>query len=449
MATNLSFPVLKLSLDLKNFRTVPQKSEGDAISAMITIKPERFHAIMTSIMDDGYIPTENIIVLKEGKLNVVKEGNRRVAALKLIHGQYKLDDFGLPKDIVERVNSIDKKWKKENLEVPCTIYNADEEDKADKVVALSHGKGEKAARDPWSSVATARHNRDAKGMPEPALDLLEKYLIHGNNLSNQQKERWAGDYPLTILHEAIRNIFDRLGYSTIHELVLKYPKIKGLAGFEEMLRDIGLDQLSFKMIRDSNIDFAIKYSVDPKPVVPPQTGSGTTPTPAKPQPPTPTPPTTTPPKAIAINDPKRVLELLKKFAPSGTNRQKVVTLRDELKKISIKDTPIAFCFLLRSIFEISAKAYCADHTISLTKSGGKEKTLVEVLRSVTSHITSNNANKAKLKTLHGALTELAKHDGVLSITSMNNLVHNPAFSIQPTDICILFGNVYPLLEEMN
>jgi hypothetical protein len=64
MPTTSLLDVNKLSLDLKNFRTVPQKDEPDAIKAMISIKAEKFYAIMESIIEDGYLPTENIIILK-------------------------------------------------------------------------------------------------------------------------------------------------------------------------------------------------------------------------------------------------------------------------------------------------------------------------------------------------------------------------------------------------
>jgi len=64
-------------------------------------------------------------------------------------------------------------------------------------------------------------------------------------------------------------------------------------------------------------------------------------------------------------------------------------------------------------------------------------------------VTGNNSNKAMTKVLHGGLTEIAKPDGLLSVTSMNQLVHSPTFSIAPNDIARLFGNVYPLLEALN
>ncbi len=436
---------------------------------------------MESIIEDGYLPTENIIVLKNGTDNIVKEGNRRIAALKLIHGLYKLSDFGLPTSITDSISNIDPEWKTENLKVPCTIFSDGEADKVDRVVTLAHGKGEKASRDPWNSVARARHNRDVKRATEHGLDLLEKYLKNGTNLNSQQKERWGGEYPLTVLDEALRKSFARLEFANVADLVKKYPLNKNLPELENILLDIGLEQIKFETLRNSQLDFPTNYDIPPivmPPVIPPSnTAQTNTPTPnptnTNTNPPntnnqnnatTPNPSTisttnnntsTTPmptpaiPKAVAVNDPKHVTNLLKKFAPRGTNRQKVVTLRDELKKLKIADNPIAFCFILRSMFEISGKAYSADHNLNMIKSGGKDKTLVEVLRGITSHLTSNNSNIQMTKVLHGAMTEIGKSEGLLSVTSMNNLVHNPLFSIAPSDICILFGNVYPLLEAMN
>lgn len=486
MPTTSQVEVSKLILDLKNFRTVPQKKESDAIRAMISIKPDRFFAVMDSIIEDGYLLTENIIVLNDGKENIVKEGNRRIAALKLIHGYFKLDDFGLPSSIISSINKIDTAWKAENLMVPCTVFSINEVDKVDRVVALAHGKGEKASRDPWNSVARARHNRDVKGANEYALDLLEKYLKKGMNLNNQQKDRWGGEYPLTVLEEALRKSFVRMGFANVGELVTKYPHNKFLQALENILLDIGLEQIKFETIRNSQLDFPTNYGIPPI-VIPPQApnnppspnastnantanaasgqanpnNSNTSPTPptqsanntantnatAAPSVTAPTSPSA--PKAVAINDPRLVANLLKKFAPKGSNRQKVVTLRDELRKLKIAHNPIAFCFLLRSMFEISAKVYSAQHNLSMTKPNGREKTLVEALSGVTQHLTNNNSNMSMVKVLHGAMTEIGKTDGILSVTSMNQLVHNPSFSIAPSDICILFGNIYPLLEAMN
>lgn len=95
------------------------------------------------------------------------------------------------------------------------MYNIEEIEKVNKIVNLTHAKGEKASRDPWTSVAKARHNRDVKKGSELGLDILEKYLIEGRNINQLQKERWSGDYPVTVLDEALRKVYDRMNFASV------------------------------------------------------------------------------------------------------------------------------------------------------------------------------------------------------------------------------------------
>lgn len=449
MPTNTFINVDKLKLDLKNYRTIPQESEESAINAMIAIKPDRFFAVLESIIDYGYLVTENLIVLKHEDNFIVKEGNRRVASLFLITGRYDKNNFSILEELKQKIELVDQQWRISNSKIPCTIFNIDEIDQVDKIVNLAHAKGEKASRDPWTSVARARHHRDEKGGQEYALDLLEKYINVGKNITLQQRERWSGDYPLTVLEEALRKIIHRLDFNSTLELINKYPTISNRRGIEELIRDIGLNIIQFKNIRDANLDFAIKYGVpkiddenekdskseDSKKEKTEKSKSESQ--------------KSTKDKAYATNDPKYVAKLLRTFSPQGENRQKVVTLRDEIKKLAISKNPIAFCFILRSMFEISAKAYCIDNSIELTKSNGNDKTLANLLREITNHLTNNNSNKGMVKVLHGAIVQIEKPQGILSVTSMNQLVHNPSFSVTSSDICSLFSNIYPLLEAMN
>jgi hypothetical protein len=68
-------PVKDLFLDLGNFRTVKQPNERSAIDAMISTSPDRFWALTGSLLDTGYLPTDNIIVIRGGGSTLtVKEG---------------------------------------------------------------------------------------------------------------------------------------------------------------------------------------------------------------------------------------------------------------------------------------------------------------------------------------------------------------------------------------
>lgn len=106
MSTTKQLKIKDLGLDLNNYRTVAQNNEVDAIKAMITISPDYFWGLMKSLLEDGYLPTENIIVLNDKKTNLVKEGNRRIAALKIIHGYINSNNFDLPSAIEKQIKSL-------------------------------------------------------------------------------------------------------------------------------------------------------------------------------------------------------------------------------------------------------------------------------------------------------------------------------------------------------
>jgi hypothetical protein len=142
------------------------------------------------------------------------------------------------------------------------------------------------------------------------------------------------------------------------------------------------------------------------------------------------------------------------FHPVGKGREKLATLLAESRTLKLDKQPHAFCFLLRSMFEISAKAYCADHAGKLgaptaAKPTGEDRTLADILNDIERHLTNAGTDRAMVKQLHGAMAELRKPNGFLSVTSMNQLIHNPRFSVHETHISTLFGNVFPLLEAMN
>jgi hypothetical protein len=461
MPTTKLLSISDLKLDLNNFRMVHQKNESDAIHAMIAINPDWFWALTESLLADGYHPTENIIVLKGGSGDsglIVKEGNRRIGALKLIFGHIRRGQFSLPSEIEEQIGKVSKKWKEENEKVPCAIYGPSESAFVDRLVTLTHGKGEKAGRDKWNAVARARHNRDKIGESEPSLDLLEKYLKEGKNITAQQRDRWGGVYPLTVLEEAMKRLAPRFEVASSRVLADQYPKVKYKSGLENILRDIGLEVLGFKLIRDGEEDYAqTRYGI-PAIRASGAANSGQPPAAASSKVGVSAHSSSVVSgaagrKAVSVDDPRAVIRALRKFTPRGNNREKLVTLLKEARMLKLKKHAHSFCFLLRSMFEISAKAYCLDHAASggpsAAKANGEDRMLVDVLRDITNHLTKNKTDKAMVRALHGAIAELAKSEGFLSVTSMNQLIHNPRFSVDETHIGTLFGNIFPLLEEMN
>jgi hypothetical protein len=393
----------------------------------------------------------------------------------------------LPTHIQGKLKDKDASWLDRNSKVPCILYGAKDESTVDRIVSLTHGRGQQESRDPWKAIARARHSRDKEGKSEPALDLFEKYLKTSRNFTPDQSERWSGSYPLTVLDEAMKRGAARFGCPTPKDLADKYPKISNASVLNNLIHDIGQALVETRDFRDPNF-FLNKYGL-PDPV----SGSGAGGTGAGGTGAGGTGAGGTGAggtgaggtgaggtgaggtgaggtgaggtgaggtgaggtggrgagKAAPLNDPKSVKKALNKYGPRGADQAKLATLVIELKNLNIEKTPHAFCFVLRSIFEIAAKQYAGVYSIPLVKGGGKDKTLLDLLRDAASHLTAGKPPMDPLvKKLHGALQDLANPHGFLSITSLNQLVHNPRFSARPGDICVVFHNVFPFLEEI-
>lgn len=280
-------------------------------------------------------------------------------------------------------------------------------------------------------------------------------------MTSLQKARWSGSFPLSVLSEAMKRLAPRLGFPSAPALAGHYPSVKHRDVLESIVHDIGLEQLGFDRIRKKEADFAEIYGMPPAKATTGGNANGKSGSAKK---------NANQPlsaaaaaasrrkqgaaqRALATGDPRAVKRLLQGFVPVGRKRDKLVALKDEIVTLDLTRTPFAFCFVIRSMFELSAKAYCADHAASggptTTKVNGDDRRLVDVLRDITTHLTKNNADKAKVKLLHGAIAELGKGEGMLSVTSMNQLVHNPHFSVAPADVAVVVANIFPLLEEMS
>jgi hypothetical protein len=393
---------------------------------------------------------------KEDDPHIVKEGNRRVGALKIAHGLLKTDDLDVPEPIQAKLDALTPDWKKANAQIPCLVYSRAEAYEIARVVGLIHGPRQLASRLPWNPVAKARQNRDELGATEPTLDFLEAYLRDGKNLDSIEKEKWTGVYPITILEEALVKIRERLGFTSIAEFAKAYPKIgKHRTGVERMVHDIGVGSLGFSDIRNKDFDFAaVRYALPvPQAATPPSTSGPTSTTGISSKPGASigasTPRGSKGPRAVGLEDKRSVQRVLRNFHPGGKHREKLVTLIEEARLLNLDQNKYAFCFILRSMFELSVKAYAKDHKSANIKlmDGSSERPLRKLLGDIANHLMQGNPEVQKA--IKPAFVELSNSKGILSVDSLNQLVHHPHHSITTPELCVVFHRVFPLLQAMN
>ena len=81
----LQLSPVNLQLDPKNPR-IPHSGEDLSQPELIAdlVENEKVYDLAKSIADNGYYPIEALIIVQENKEKLVLEGNRRLAALKLL-----------------------------------------------------------------------------------------------------------------------------------------------------------------------------------------------------------------------------------------------------------------------------------------------------------------------------------------------------------------------------
>ena len=166
----------KLKLDQNNPRHHPTNSQKEALDVMIKHDPDSLLTIAKHILENGLNPSVTTIVFKnERNQFIVKDGNRRVTALKCMFN---------PDIISEEYGNIRNKFKKmvgdsdisSLSKIDCIVFT--DEAEADKWVENNHqgpqnGKGQ----DPWDAIEKLRY-KQSKGKIIPELNVYDYIIEH-------------------------------------------------------------------------------------------------------------------------------------------------------------------------------------------------------------------------------------------------------------------------------
>jgi hypothetical protein len=190
--------VTDLQLDTTNYRTGKQNDQRDAIRALIEEQKNKLVNLAKDVMDNGLSPLETILVISDPddrRRHTVVEGNRRVAAMKLVsqpdlaadttwHNAFKRLHKNAPGQVPKKIR--------------CAVANSKKEE-AFLWIQRRHDTGLKGAGlESWSTIAQYRAHA-AQGRSAPEFDALEFTLAHGK-LDPDVEERVNGqDFPITNL----------------------------------------------------------------------------------------------------------------------------------------------------------------------------------------------------------------------------------------------------------
>lgn len=431
-------PLARLRLNNENDRHGPLTSEHECLHWLLTNHRDHMINLAKDIAERGLSPIDGILVLPSDE-NVpgdydVWEGNRRVAALKLLDDPNRCHDSKVRRRFTEIRGQAKIGIPQE---VECTVAPSIEE--AERLIELRHqGPQEGIGTLPWDPKQKNRHQqrlgkRGRYAFSQQVLDAITDKLD-----DELKKKLQSKGFPISTLDRILNNTHARefLGLSTEggapQRILQEQETLKGLT---KILWDIAKGMpvgkvYSSERIREYLGTFDKKDIPDPK-----KTMSE------------PVPLTTHDDARTKIRARSRPLAHdRKRLIPSGVSYSiqdhRVNAIYYELRRLDVDTFKNAVAVLFRVFLELSVDLYLNSHGITYHAS----ETLRDKARKALTDMTTNgwldkNGRKGIDSTIKGQHTPHG-------IDTFNAYVHNGRFQPKPSDLNTEWDNLQPFFDAL-
>ncbi len=171
-----------LLLDPDNPRIGSADSQAEALAAIVRLDANHFRTMMRSIVDHGLDPGDSLYIIKEadeGEGYTVVDGNRRLAALKVLHEPAVLQGTDLGDTIVKRLAKVAEDFDVASADlISCVLFDTRAD--ADEWILRRHGRGlEGEARIPWGTLEIQRFQKDRTVLD--VIDFVERNSTFSND----------------------------------------------------------------------------------------------------------------------------------------------------------------------------------------------------------------------------------------------------------------------------
>ncbi|MEX2149008.1 MAG: hypothetical protein WD793_02235 [Steroidobacteraceae bacterium] len=432
-------PLAKLRLNKENDRHGPLPSEHEAIEWLLTHHSEHMVNIAENIAAHGLSPIESILVLPAGDESpgdyIVWEGNRRVAALKLLDDSNRCHDAKLKRKFTE-IRADAKVPIGEAVE--CTIAPSAEE--ADRLIELRHqGPQEGVGTVSWDARQKERHQQRLGKQGRYAFSHQVINAV-ANKLDPSLKAKiQENGFAISTLDRILKNTHARefLGLSTEGGAPLRLIEEKEtLKGLSRILRDVA-DGMSVKkvygsvQIREYLDTFEKKETPDRKKTIA---------TPA---------PLTTPGGSTGVKPAVRsrpVSHSRKRLIPASVTysikNSRVNAIYLELRKLDVGASRNAVAVLFRVFLELSVELYLDELGITYPPNDKLRNKADKVVKDML------NKNWIDRKRSKGIATAIGSKNDLHAVDTFHAYVHNYRYHPSPDNLNTAFDNLQPFFDAL-
>jgi hypothetical protein len=447
-AVNLSID--NLLLDSENPRIGSASNQRDALQKIIDDQGDKLAELAQDISSEGLSPIERLLVISEKKSSdryIAVEGNRRVAALKILANPAVLSSLSLGSALQKRLERIASDFNRKNIE-PISCFEIENRDEAKKWVYLRHtGANEGRGVVSWSGLAAARFRGT-----DPALQALEFVREHGN--LHDRHKMMLDNFPITTLDRLLstRDVRELIGVD------IKNNKLRSALDGAELikpLRRMVLDLAEKKINvsdlknRDMQVEYVKSFDSNDKPILA-KKGSIREVEEFKngefkvkqAQPPI---------SKRRVYDPSDRRTLVPKPLKLNISATKVAEIYRELRSLWMDESPNACAVLLRMFIELSIDSYMRANNLDIKfkepKSGHKfDKALDRKVREVIDDLVNKKGRNRK--DFDGVIRALNDRGSPLHIDLLHAYIHSLFQTPQIRDLRCAWDIAEPLFKEI-
>ena len=438
----------QLELDAVNPRISEANSQHEAMQRIIDDQDIKLGNLAESIVDDGLNPMDRLLVMKSEGVNgkyTVLEGNRRVAAMKILKNPAVLTGLEVRAPLQKKLEKLAQAFEPQSVEpIPC--YEVNSRAEGNSWIEQRHtGEDDGRGIVRWSGVAASRfRGRD------PALQALDFVLQHGN-LADDQRKIIAGRFPITTLNRLLSTpgVRSRIGFEINEQkLLTSLPPNEAIKPLRRIVLDLAEKTVNVTKLKlkPQQLDYVSRLSTADRPNLAKRTGT-LRPVESFSEHDFASKPKSKTKKAKTSSKIPRTTAIPKSCRLNIAN-PKIEEIYTELRALQLSKYPHAIAVLLRVFLETSIDHYLTKSGIPLTMAtagGERDKTLRKKVEECIAHIIAGGANKKDFK---GISTALGSANHPFSPELLHAYVHNRFFSPTERDLTAAWDNGQPLFDRI-
>jgi hypothetical protein len=439
-----------LILDHENPRISHAEGQQEALQKIVK-NPKAGRAklvtLARSIVEHGLNPMDRMLVLRVGGSNpprfISLEGNRRVAALKLLSNPAVMSGLEMPNGMRRTLEDLARDFFTGNVE-PIAGFELPSRQEGDYWLKLRH-RGEQGGAGivDWDSTAQQRF-RDRS----PAIQALDLVTERGG-LTPEERARVEDRFPLTTLQRIVedREVRKAIGLDVKKgKLVTSLPAPEVLKPLKRIVLDLATKErrVGSLMKTAQMLDYVRGFGKADKPDLS-QIGSAERTvdeipvsefTPAK------------TPRPRRRPDPSDRKEVVPKGCPIHVTDNRIAEIYRELRTLKLTDARNAIAVLLRVFLEMSVDHFLETHggSVSIQTGGGQKfKKLDKKLAEVVATLVSMNVPMAHF----AAITRsLSVPNSPMNIDLFHLYVHDRFATPSPGELTAAWDQAQPLFEKI-